>query len=102
MDQGEAVINCLVMGEQGRVEKKRYKVRFPLPDFTGYEAVDWPHVDRIPDNAAAEGLHLWRDFMDRDRLADLRQQVVEEAEIAANKAPKKRKLPTHKLQDLEF
>lgn len=104
MDQGEAYVNCLVMGERGRVDNKRYQVRFPLPDFNGYENVDWPVINSSSQPAHSNGLHLWRDFMDRDRLNDLRQRVVEEAEQAANTVPKKRKLPTKakRLQDVDF
>lgn len=102
MDAGEAVISCLLAGEKGRIDNKRYKVRFPLLDFKDADQVSWPHIVPAQDNAAVEGLHLWRDFMDRDRLADLKERVVEEAEKAADSAPKKRKLPTRKLQDVDF
>jgi len=82
LDSGEAYISCLVSGEGGRSANKRYKARFPLPDFSRANAFDWPSITHERNNNDCEGLHLWRDFMNRDRLAALRREVIEEARTA--------------------
>lgn len=79
LDSGEAFISCLVSGEGGRSSNKRYKVRFPLPDFSRAKEFDWPQIKENRANNDCEGLHLWRDFMDRDRLAALRREVIDES-----------------------
>ncbi|MCP3671509.1 MAG: TraM recognition domain-containing protein [Gammaproteobacteria bacterium] len=79
LNAGEAMISCLVSGENGASENKRYKARFPLPDFSTADSIDWPVVEAGIPNDECEGLHLWRDFMDRDRLAQLQQEILSEA-----------------------
>ncbi|MCG8313811.1 MAG: TraG/TraD/VirD4 family protein [Pseudomonadales bacterium] len=85
LNAGEAYINCLVTGEGGAVSNKRYKARFPLPDFSGANNIDWPII-QVEDNNTKPGLHLWRDFMDKDRLSELKKQVVRN-KTASEKTP---------------
>ena len=81
LDAGEAVISCLISGPNGKMTNKRYQVRFPLPDFSGADAIDWPVIE-TPDNEGSEGLHLWRDFMNADRLSALKQKVIDANETS--------------------
>ena len=76
LDAGEAYINCLVTGAAGRIDNKRYLTRFPMLDFKDSDSVKWPVIATIKNNDC-EGLHLWRDFMDKDRLKELKKQIVE-------------------------
>lgn len=82
LNAGEALISCLVSGEGGRSWNKRYRARFPLPDLSTAGDFDWPII-QVKDNDEADGLHLWRDFMNRDRMQQLKAKVIEEAENAA-------------------
>ncbi|MDX1694888.1 MAG: TraM recognition domain-containing protein [Ketobacteraceae bacterium] len=97
LNAGEAYINCLVTGEGGAVSNQRYKARFPLPDFSGAETIDWPLIE-VEDNNDQPGLHLWRDFMDRDRLRELKKQVVKQSED--NKAPQESN--TDRVREVDF
>lgn len=77
LDAGEAYFSTLIYGEKGRAQRKRYKARFPHPDISTAEEYDWPIIEKGKHNNDCEGLHLWRDFMDRDRLKDLKKEVIE-------------------------
>ncbi len=90
MNAGEAYINCLITGEKGKVANKRYKARFPLPDFTGANDVSWPVIN-VHNNDDQPGLHLWRDFMNKERLRDLKKKVAEESVSPSKSNKKKRK-----------
>jgi hypothetical protein len=77
LNAGEAIISCLISGEDGTIRNQRMKVRFPYPDFSEEKDIDWP-VIKNHNNDEQEGLHLWRDFMNADRLNALKQQIIEE------------------------
>jgi hypothetical protein len=96
LDAGEAYISCLISGEAGRSWNKRYRARFPLPDFSTADQFDWPQVDRGTPDDEAEGLHLWRDFMNPDRLKQLKQQIVEDANSEVSGTP------DGKLDEVDF
>lgn len=79
LDAGEAYISCLISGEGGKSWNKRYKARFPLPDFSTADGYDWPVIELGTPNDECEGLQLWRDFMNQDRLKKLKKDIVESA-----------------------
>lgn len=97
MNAGEAFINCLVTGEGGAVSNKRYKARFPLPDFSGAEDIDWPVIE-VENNNIQPGLHLWRDFMDKDRLQALKKRVVSQSEENRDQV----ELSPERTQEVDF
>jgi len=78
LNAGEAFISCLQSGEGGESNNKRYKARFPLPVFQNEKSIEWPIIETKTNNNC-EGLHLWRDFMDKDRLKELKKEVVQQA-----------------------
>ncbi len=80
LNAGEAYISCLLSGESGQSDNKLYKARFPLPDFSKEKKIDWPVITIEKSNNDCEGLHLWRDFMDKDRLKKLTDEVVKQAQ----------------------
>lgn len=79
LNAGEAYISCLISGEGGRSQNKRYRARFPMPDMTGAKDITWPEFPPRTRNVSTEGLNLWHDFMDKDRLAQLKKQVINDA-----------------------
>lgn len=79
LDSGEAYISCIISGEKGASWNKRYRARFPLPDFSTAADFDWPVIEGQRPNDDCEGLQLWRDFMNADRLKKLKQDIVEQA-----------------------
>lgn len=97
LDAGEAYISCLISGEKGASWNKRYKARFPLPDFSTADSFDWPTTERQTPNNDCEGLHLWRDFMDVDRLKKLKKDIVEQASQSGPVEP-----DPDDLQEVEF
>ncbi len=76
LNAGECFISCLASGEGGRSENKRYKARFPYPSFNDPDSIEWPVIKSSKNNDDCVGLHLWRDFMDKDRLEQLKKDVI--------------------------
>jgi len=76
LDAGEAYLSCLISGKNGQSSNKRYLARFPLPDFSQAADIDWPVIKTGRPNNECEGLHLWRDFMDKDRLKALKEKII--------------------------
>ena len=87
LNAGQAYISCLVAGEGGVMMNKRYKARFPLPAVVNPGVIDWPAFSHQAADDETEGLHLWRDFMNADRLSLLKKKIVDDvmAETAVHR-----------------
>ncbi len=77
LSSGECYIDTIVTGEGGASQNRRFKARFPYPDFTGSEDIDWPRCEREGESSIT-GLNLWDMFMNRDREEELKLAVSEE------------------------
>lgn len=87
MNAGECYLSTYAMGAGGAVRAMKYKVRFPMPETKLTPPLDWPKIDGIILNSECDGVHLWRDFMDKDRLNDIKKQTIENALSAAKESP---------------
>lgn len=76
MDAGEAYVNIFASGEAGRLQNKRYKLRFPMPSVRELKPSNWPVIPEGRPNDDCQGLHLYRDFMDEDQLKERKRQAV--------------------------
>ena len=79
LNAGEAYIDTFITGDGGKSSNKRYKAQFPLPDFSKAREYQWPIIETGRHNDECEGLHLWRDFMNADRLKQLKSNIVKSA-----------------------
>ncbi|MBL4706770.1 MAG: TraM recognition domain-containing protein [Flavobacteriales bacterium] len=88
MDAGECYISALVAGEGGRSSNKRLKARFPLPEFSNEKEIQWPKPESIVNNSEAEGLHLWREFMEKGKEEVLKAKIIQELEAREENSEK--------------
>lgn len=75
---GEAFVSTFVTGEGGYSNNRQYRVRFPMAEMLeDPKKIDWPKIEGIKDNDTCEGLHLWREFMSRDQVEAIKEQVLD-------------------------
>lgn len=98
LNAGEAMISCLVSSTQGRTQSKRYRARFPLPDFAKASGIDWPQPcagqsrpsKEQDDGKYADGLHLWQRFMANaeQNVSHNRERIIIETTKKVRRAAK--------------
>ncbi len=79
LDSGECYIDTVVTGSGGRSQNRRFKARFPMPDFPNADNIEWPVIEEQKIKNRVVGLNLWEEFMNRDRVAKLEEEVVAES-----------------------
>jgi hypothetical protein len=78
LNKGECFINIFVTGDKGAMSNRRYKARFPMPEIVNPLPPKWPVIESNSNNDV-EGLGLWSQFMDIDKIAELKQSIVNDA-----------------------
>lgn len=78
LSSGECYIDTIVTGDAGTSQNRRFKARFPFPDFSGSDDISWPTIERRSDSNLIKGLDLWDRFMNTDREEELKKAVAEE------------------------
>lgn len=80
LNKGEAFINIFVSGAGGAMSARSYKGRFPLPKQIDEKPKSWPVVAL---NDKGEGLDLWGKFMKKENVNDLKNQIINDAQLSA-------------------
>lgn len=74
---GEAFISTLEPGADGQMKSPLWKLRLPLPDFSGWQDIPMPAAK---EHQEGDGLRYWERFVDEVHLDELMERIRDQEE----------------------
>lgn len=83
-DPGGAFVSTLAKDSEGHTTNPLLAVRFPLPDYEGWENIEMPAAR---DHAQGEGLDLWGTYITPSVRRQREREAIQQSSAAAAPAP---------------